>query len=98
MRLVFLMYLALGLVCSGWFLGVMLMMKDRRWLPSGDDRTAPEPGLSSPGSPSGAPFDGHVQEKGAAGAERLLQGGAELAGLGHPHGLHAHAAGHVHEA
>jgi hypothetical protein len=37
MRLVFLMYLALGLVCSFWFLGVMLMMQDHRWLPSGDD-------------------------------------------------------------
>lgn len=37
MRLVLLMYLALGLVCSFWFLGVMLMMKDRRWVPSGDD-------------------------------------------------------------
>jgi len=29
MRLVLMTYLALGVVCSLWFLGVMLMMKDR---------------------------------------------------------------------
>ena len=37
MRFVVLMYLALGLVCSFWFLGVMLMMKERGWLSSRDD-------------------------------------------------------------
>jgi hypothetical protein len=41
MRLVLLTYVALGLVCSFWFLGVMLLMKDPRWLPSGDDSNHP---------------------------------------------------------
>jgi hypothetical protein len=37
MRFVLLTYLALAFVCSFWFLGVMLMMKDGGWLRSGDD-------------------------------------------------------------